>query len=265
VGDTESPLSMSSTGFVKSLSMGIGTAGGYPATGGRVWHAENAGVRDAFARGSIPAGPDALRELAPHGFTPGARADNRLGLDDVFELIANPGAGWGDPLDREPVRVARDVADGRLRPEDAPAIYGVGLTADGEVDREATDALRQGLRQQRLAVARPPRQPMAGRSDVGTDTLSVIEGVAIVDVGEQRHFACAHCGRHLSNGDETYRLGCAELDRLPQDVSAMFTSAEDETGTQVVMRSYICPGCGSLLDVGLCHPDDSPYCDVRLL
>jgi N-methylhydantoinase B len=189
VGDTDDPLTMSSTGFVKSVSMGIGTAGGLPATGGRVWHAENAGVREAFAAGTVPSGPDALRELAPHGFTPGARADNRLGVDDVFELIANPGAGWGDPLDREPARVARDLAAGRLRPADANGIYGVVTDSDGQVDPAATAELRMTIRRERLSAARPARKPLEGTSPLDPQCPHFIEGVAIVGDEQQSLFA----------------------------------------------------------------------------
>src|SRR5262249_52110403 len=91
-GPPDGHLRISSTGFVKALSMGVGTCGGYPATGGRVWHATDTEVRDWFAAGRIPVGPDELRKLAPNGQIAAPAAENRLSRNDVFELIANPGA-----------------------------------------------------------------------------------------------------------------------------------------------------------------------------
>ena len=56
------------------------------------------------------------------------------------------GGGCGDPLTREPVRVARDVKLGFVSREAARAQYGVVLGADGGVDEAATRAQRQGAR-----------------------------------------------------------------------------------------------------------------------
>ena len=57
------------------------------------------------------------------------------------------GGGWGNPLDRDPERVAADVARG-LATRDGARRYGVVLTGDGpsvEVDVPATEALRKEL------------------------------------------------------------------------------------------------------------------------
>lgn len=54
------------------------------------------------------------------------------------------GAGFGDPLDREPQRVADDVRDGMVSREAALSEYGVVLAGDGSVDAAATEAERSG-------------------------------------------------------------------------------------------------------------------------
>jgi N-methylhydantoinase A len=54
------------------------------------------------------------------------------------------GGGWGDPFERIPDLVLRDVRDGVVSPEAAARDYGVAIGADGRsVDLEATNALRQ--------------------------------------------------------------------------------------------------------------------------
>jgi N-methylhydantoinase B len=54
------------------------------------------------------------------------------------------GGGWGNPLDRDPLRVAADVARGLVTPEGARR-YGVVLKVDGALDRPASEALRKQL------------------------------------------------------------------------------------------------------------------------
>lgn len=54
------------------------------------------------------------------------------------------GGGWGDPFEREPARVARDVRDGVVSPEGAGRDYGVAVDARGRVDEAATARLRDG-------------------------------------------------------------------------------------------------------------------------
>jgi N-methylhydantoinase B len=57
-------------------------------------------------------------------------------------LMESPsGGGFGDPFEREPARVLRDVRDGFLTGEVAEAVYGVAI-AEGAVDAERTRALR---------------------------------------------------------------------------------------------------------------------------
>jgi N-methylhydantoinase B len=60
------------------------------------------------------------------------------------------GGGWGDPLERDPVRVRNDVARKLVGADAARAHYGVVLKgADIEVDGRATDDLRESMKRNR--------------------------------------------------------------------------------------------------------------------
>ncbi|TIT75035.1 MAG: hydantoin utilization protein B, partial [Mesorhizobium sp.] len=80
---------------------------------------------------------------------PGAAHERRLGnIDtavlqpgDVLEIRSAGGGGRGDPLEREPWRVAQDVRRGYVSPAVAERDYGVVL-CDGAVDQQATELLR---------------------------------------------------------------------------------------------------------------------------
>ena len=72
--------------------------------------------------------------------------------DSVIFRTAGSG-GWGDPLDREPDLVARDIGYDLVSPEQAERDYGVVLDEGGAVDAAATAAARTRLRKARGAPA----------------------------------------------------------------------------------------------------------------
>lgn len=82
---------------------------------------------------------------------PGTKRERELGKVDVLHLgpgdvvrVTMPsGGGFGDPLTRDPERVLRDVEDELLTSEQAAQEFGV-VIHEGEVDRSATERLRQG-------------------------------------------------------------------------------------------------------------------------
>lgn len=65
--------------------------------------------------------------------------------NDIIEMRSMGGAGYGDPLEREPDRVAGDVRDGFVSMEKSCEVYGVVLTADGRVDAAETKRLRREM------------------------------------------------------------------------------------------------------------------------
>ena len=64
---------------------------------------------------------------------------------DVFAVIWQGGGGYGDPLDRDPMAVARDVACNAVSRQAAREIYGVALD-----DAAATERLRREMRLARI-------------------------------------------------------------------------------------------------------------------
>jgi N-methylhydantoinase B len=62
--------------------------------------------------------------------------------DERLHLSLPGGAGYGDPLERPPARVAADVADGIIAREAAERDYGVVLANEGCADEAATAKLR---------------------------------------------------------------------------------------------------------------------------
>jgi N-methylhydantoinase B len=105
------------------------------------------------------------RPFGLYGGSPGAPSENYLNPEgenrvlpskftmtirrgDVFRHVLAGAGGWGDPLERDPVAVARDVRNELLSAARALADYGV-VIAGSEVDAAATRKKRDELRRQR--------------------------------------------------------------------------------------------------------------------
>jgi N-methylhydantoinase B len=72
-------------------------------------------------------------------------------VGEAFEYLYGGGAGYGDPLERDPAAVRDDVLDELVSPEAAEQVYGVVLRGERceselSVDVAATRALRERLR-----------------------------------------------------------------------------------------------------------------------
>ncbi len=65
---------------------------------------------------------------------------------DRVELSLTGGGGYGDPLERDPSRVASDVRNRYVSMEGAKRFYGVVVKEDFTVDADATEGLRMKLR-----------------------------------------------------------------------------------------------------------------------
>jgi N-methylhydantoinase B len=117
------------------------------------------GVRGGKAGGSFqvtidPGGPDerevdALADAEP------------VMAGEVIRIRTTGGGGWGDPLDRPPEEVARDVRWGKVSRAGAERDYGVVFADAGDdpaPDPAATEALRA-----RLRAERPERLPLFDR------------------------------------------------------------------------------------------------------
>ena len=253
----------SNGGLLQSVTQGLGLNGALPATGGRNWYAQGTAVQAWLREGRMPADPEELRAMAPHGgMAPPKSLDIRLMPDDIFEIIPNPGGGFGDPLLRTPERLQADLRAGRLPRAQAERFYGVVLDDAGSVDAEATAARREALRAERLAASRAPREPVEGRVEPGRVVRGLLAGVVLADTAAGPAQACRHCRQLLATAAGCYRLGCRELEDDMTALSEFHLDPAEQAGQRLVLRRYVCPACALALDAELCRPEDPPYVDL---
>lgn len=124
------------------------------ARGGRLPHAEGDPAAPSF-----PGDVEGAMTKTEGGFV-GAPFKH----DDLFLMNYLGGSGYGDPVERSPERVARDVAEGLCTCTQAAELHGVALgdeataAASVPVDPARTEALRAEIRQRRLERGVPTRE-----------------------------------------------------------------------------------------------------------
>lgn len=91
-------------------------------------------------------------EIVQPSPVPGKVSGFPLREGDVVRYETAGGGGYGDPLDRDPRRVARDVRLGYVTARIADVRYGVALDGGGAVDDAATDRRRRELRDARVRL-----------------------------------------------------------------------------------------------------------------
>lgn len=130
----------------------VGVAGGYPSCTNQFVIKRDTNIRQLLDSGVLPSEIDEIDGELEIFTDSIVRTSQRQ--DDVYRLVAMGGGGYGDPLDREPNLVLKDVIAGVVSPEQARERYGVIVAADRtSVDRPATDQRREQIRDERRQTA----------------------------------------------------------------------------------------------------------------
>lgn len=114
-------------------------------------------------------------------------SDVPMNSGDVFSRPTGGGGGYGDPLQRDPVKVREDVADGYVSLERAARDYGVVLKVidvdlcEYEVDEAATKAERAKIRTARKGWLAEDPATVAERYRKGElDQLDLVRRYAVI-------------------------------------------------------------------------------------
>jgi N-methylhydantoinase B len=251
-------LEASFTGTGAEMPNAAGLSGGLPGAAICILRVLDTDILSTLRRGArLPASLEEVRgrvEVLPpkHPRTPFAAGD-------VWYHHWQGAGGYGDPLDREPARVAGDVARGLVSRECAERIYGVILNrqdmnrhdakiakgGDGEVDEAATARRREDLRAaRRRGTTGPASPPPAARPAAGDGGWPVTEYVELAPAAGL--LRCRRCGTALAKAGEDYRDGC--LRRLDPLTAAGPHRGEAYDRGRFHLAVYLCPGCATLLD-----------------
>lgn len=174
---------------------------------------------------------------------------------DVFEWSWHGGGGWGDPVDADPPAIVADIATGLIGAETAARIYGIVVTAAGELDEAATAARREEIRAGRRAW---PAERADGTAPAEGETIRLGEHLVLHRGAAGDTVAC-ECGHGLGPASENWKLHAAKAEVGPADLGLRTT-----LHAELAIHAYACPGCGSLLGVEVARPADEPLHEVEL-
>jgi len=128
--------------------VGNGTSGGYPAPNITMHLIRNSDVRAQLENGRLPRNSD---DIIGERDYPYPKSFWKLGSDDVSVYLCGGGGGYGDPLDRDPEMVLKDVKDGEVTIEYAETAYGVVIDPKTlKIDVTETERIRKEMYDERL-------------------------------------------------------------------------------------------------------------------
>jgi N-methylhydantoinase B len=183
-------------------------------------------------------------------------------------VVRHAGAGgYGDPLEREPWRVAEDVASGAVSRTTAHDVYGVECLQSGGVEAAQTQILRQKMREERLGwpllseTVTP--DPIAKKTSTGEAPRLVHEYVISRDQGEFRVLACALCDSVIGDYRANYKLGL-RMDESPMSSLPHVDDPKVFLDEDIVFRRYCCPECAVLMSTEIVRASEPPLVDMVL-
>jgi len=175
---------------------------------------------------------------------------------DIFYGRLCGGGGYGDPLDRDPDLVLKDVLQGLVTNGPARDIYGVIIDFDKkQVDLNATLQQRLSMRKERIG-GRDPKVDTSKRHDIPSSGRPLCEYLQVAGSDGDAYVQCTWCGERICPRNtqwkdkvETRKVSVAESGPHRRDVNQFF------------MREYFCPSCATQLDVDVVYQDDPPLYD----
>ncbi|MBH2043472.1 MAG: hydantoinase B/oxoprolinase family protein [Comamonadaceae bacterium] len=155
-------MSRGGAGTAMTTFTGLGMSGGYPAPNCFHVTARGTNLKDVIAKGQHT--PRDAMEVIEYARDGKLKVDNlqvwrhdppelEMKDNDIWANAAGASGGWGDPLERSPDLVLKDLNEGGIADDFAAMLYGVigrrNVVGDWALDQAATDQRRAEIRAQR--------------------------------------------------------------------------------------------------------------------
>jgi acetone carboxylase gamma subunit len=206
--------------------------------------------------GQYPVQPDQIESDNWGTVAHPAEIKGRVNLSE-FTIVADfvaGGGGYGDPIERQPDAVAKDLGRRIVSPRIAKEIFGVVLNQDSRVpDNAATLKRRQEIREERMRESKTFSGATSSLSDAlrrslaWQQILNFHQYLAIATNGKSEAIRCIRCGHLFCQKNENYKLYALRRERGLYDLAqSLVPSGESYLGGYL---EYYCPGCATLLQV----------------
>jgi N-methylhydantoinase B len=243
-----------------AIPTSTGMMGGYPSTTNAYTFVRDSDILERMGESRLiedsseVTGTAVLLQLRQENFVQNAA--------DVYAVRWSGGGGFGDPLQRDPERIAHDLEHLNITPEAARDIFGAVLDADEQVDATATLENRVRIRAARLE--RLGNGTAAREIHTGEVRLAAGDNLAVYGSGAARRWACAHCAADLGPLADNYKDVCLREDRPVSDSNPLVGDPGDFIDDAVAFRLFYCPACGSQIDNEIAVDSDPVMRDIEL-
>ena len=238
-----------------AIPTSTGMMGGYPGAVNRYQFFRNSNILEKLEKSALV---NDIRELKGVPVELQLRQQDFVqNPADAYAVLWSAAEGFGDPLERDPERVAADVNNGDVSAVSARDIYGVVLG-----DAEATERQRASLRQLRLERATQPFAP--AKKIEGRAKYLATESLAVREKGKALHFACAKCSTDLGSVHANYKDACVRSDRPIEASNPIVGDPRRFIDPLPQFRQFCCPGCGLLIENEIAIAEDPVLRDVEL-
>jgi hypothetical protein len=243
------------------------------------------GLREGFGKGEWPDNVGEIKEFlkAKGGefkLVDPSQASIPVKEDEIIISLCGGGGGVGDPLDREPERVLKDIAGHIFSLEMARKVFGVVLDPEtGTLDKKATEIDRERIRGRRKERGKIWKEGVY--SDRVSSTLRFTEhspdsagpDVSLppstghfrihyyLDVDENKKIKCRKCKQIICDATENYKKYAPRAEISPSEVPG-FRPVANQSFT--MYYEYYCPCCFTLLDVEVAERGAPPLWDIQV-
>ena len=183
----------------------------------------------------------------------------RIDHDDVIVHHHPGGGGYGDPFDRDPHLVLKDVVNGLVSLECAKDIYGVVIGRDFQLDPVGTEKQRQVQRAKRGAGV-PRATPLVSSSEKEAKPIS--EYLEIVASNEGQYIRCRKCRTLICRKRENYKEHSI-MREYPITQAGPGITPYKKT-ERFILREFYCPGCFTLLETEVNLKDAPLIWDIQM-
>jgi N-methylhydantoinase B len=249
------PYKTSGPAILNTLASGVSIPGGHGLSGGLPGAAvsnvvlKDSNVAELLSSGHIPLSAAELTARATE--VQEAKQLTRLEIGDVLIGAVGSGAGYGDPLRRDPDAVLGDVAAGLVSEDMAGSVYAV-VISEGRVDEAATAEARLARRRERVGAEPAPWREHPAEGELLHPVLDTVEAVR---VDGERRLRCTLCGHALG----AYGADLGEAAVVREVALETATSRNRLCSDEYVLRRLSCPGCGVAMLVEVAPASDGAH------
>ena len=234
-----------------------GMMGGYPSTTNAYTFIRNSNILARMGESRLIedtdeiTGTPELLQLRQENFT--------QHKSDVYAVRWTGGGGFGDPLNRAPEDIDRDLENYAITPAAAHSLYGAVLTADETVDVTATAEHRAAVRAARVSKHQQPCRTRGGQV-----LIEASAGLQVKQDADGIYWACRTCSTDLGTTQHNFKDGCIREDSPVSASNPLIGNPIDFIDDAVAFRQFYCPGCGAQIDNEIAVSSDPILRDISV-